>query len=522
MSQFPNIQCFIFSALLEYFVESARILAVLPVPSISHQIVYRPLTQELARRGHEVTVITPDPAFPKGKTPPNLTEIDVHDSYKIWTERLNTIPENKERDALEELEIFLDLGYELSDAQLSHEDVKALIKNKKEDYFDLLIIESCETISLGYSHIFTAPVILISSLSQSYDEIDMIGAAIHPILYTSIHKIKNSYDLTPWDKIKELYNYYKYLKIYERDEIRKHVMLKKHFGAEVPSISVLKNNIDMFFINVNPIFEGVRPVPPSVVYIGGLHRKPTKELPMELKSYLDSSKYGVIYISFGTNVDPTLLPADRIEVLVKTLSQLPYDILWKWNGDVLPGRTDNIRIAKWLPQQDLLRHPKVKLFITQGGLQSTDEAIIAGVPLIGIPMFGDQRFNVERYVYHKIGVKLDMDTLTVEEFKNAIETVIGNESYRQNVVSLRNKMYDQPQPPLERAVWWTEHVLRHGGARHLRGPAANMSWAEYLELELVFTLLLGLLTVLLFSILVLYLIWQCVLTKYLRMRIKCE
>ncbi|CAH1641753.1 unnamed protein product [Spodoptera littoralis] len=518
MFQLSNL--FVFSALLEFAVESARILAVLPVPSISHQIVYRPLTQELARRGHEVTVITPDPAFPKGKTPPNLTEIDVHDSYKIWTATLNKIPKNKERNVLEEVKLFLDLGCEVSDAELSHEDVKALIKSKKEDYVDLLIIEASETIFLGYSYIFKAPVILISSLSLSYDEIDMIGAAIHPILYTSINRIKNSYDLTLWDKIKEFYNYYKYLKMHEKYEMRKHAMLKKHFGPEVPPISVLKNNIDMFFVNVNPIFEGVRPVPPSVVYIGGLHHKPNKELPIELKSYLDTSKNGVIYISFGTNVDPTLLPGDRIEVLVKTLSQMPYDVLWKWNGDVLPGRTDNIRIAKWLPQQDLLGHPKMKLFITQGGLQSTDEAIIAGVPLIGIPMFGDQIFNVERYVYHKIGLKLDLDTLTVEQFRNAIETVIGNESYRQNVVSLRNKMYDLPQPPLERAVWWTEHVLRHGGARHLRGPAANMSWTEYLELELVSILLLGLFTVLTLSILVMYFTWKCVLSKYLRIKIK--
>lgn len=48
-------------------------------------------------------------------------------------------------------------------------------------------------------------------------------------------------------------------------------------------------------------------------------------------------------------------------------------------------------------------------------------------------------------------------------------------------------MYDQPQTPLERAVWWTEYVLRHGGAMHLRTPAADMTWTEYYELYLIFT-----------------------------------
>lgn len=66
----------------------------------------------------------------------------------------------------------------------------------------------------------------------------------------------------------------------------------------------------------------------------------------------------------------------------------------------------------------------MKLFITQGGLQSTDEAIDATVPLIGIPMLGDQWYNVEKYVHHKIGLQLDITTLTENDFKNAVKTVI--------------------------------------------------------------------------------------------------
>ena len=65
----------------------------------------------------------------------------------------------------------------------------------------------------------------------------------------------------------------------------------------------------------------------------------------------------------------------------------------------------------------------------QGGLQSTDEAITAGVPLIGIPMLGDQWYNAEKYEHHGIGVKLDLITMTDEEFKSAINTVIGDKRW---------------------------------------------------------------------------------------------
>lgn len=46
-------------------------------------------------------------------------------------------------------------------------------------------------------------------------------------------------------------------------------------------------------------------------------------------------------------------------------------------------------------------------------------------------------------------------------------------------------MQDQPQPPLERAMWWIEHVIRHGSTKHLRSPAANISWVQYYEIELL-------------------------------------
>lgn len=52
---------------------------------------------------------------------------------------------------------------------------------------------------------------------------------------------------------------------------------------------------------------------------------------------------------------------------------------------------------------------------------------------------------------------------------------------------LRNITYDQPQTPIERAMFWTEYVLRHGGARHLRAPTANVSWSQYLMFDVLST-----------------------------------
>ncbi|KAJ8708779.1 hypothetical protein PYW08_010161 [Mythimna loreyi] len=470
--------------------EAARILGVFPFPSISHQVVFRTLMNELVKRGHEVTVITTDAAFPKGETPANLTEIDVgEDSYKIWREDFVVKPKGKKSSMHDDFKIIYNVITKIMDSQLKDEQVQKLI-NDKNQTFDLIFTEAMMRPALVFTHIYKAPAIMISSYGAFSDNYEVMGVSTHPFLYQrSISR--RLYNLTLWEKIVELYDYLTIEWIHRNSYNIENQIIKSHFGPETPTVQELNNNVAMFFLNFHPVFEGNTPVPPSVIHMGGIHQKPRKDLPQDLQSYLDSSQNGVIYVSFGTNVDPALFPPEKIATFVRVLSKLPYDVMWKWNNDILPGRTENIKIYKWLPQSDLLRHPKIKLFINQGGLQSTDEAITAGVPLIGIPMLGDQWYNVEKYVKHNIGLQLDLETLNDEILENAIKKVIGDDSYRQNIIRLGKIMQDQPMTPLERVVWWTEHVLRHGGGKHLRAPAANMPWAEYLELELVFTLLFG-------------------------------
>ncbi|XP_064074695.1 UDP-glycosyltransferase UGT5-like isoform X3 [Vanessa tameamea] len=481
--------------------ESAKILGVFPTPSISHQVVFRPVMLELAKSGHEVTVITTDPVYPKGQAPENITEIDLHDiSYEHWkilTER------DHGKDPVEFIRFVNDFILELFVKQLKSSEIQKFLRDNRK--FDLLFIESCIRPAFVFSYIYDAPVIEFSSFTGVISSYEAIGAAAHPLIYpNAMHR--RIYNLTLWEKITELYTHYTSANIFDKHEEAENKILKSILGSDMPDLHDLRQKVRMMFLNVHPIWDFNRPVPPNVLYLGGLHQKPQLKLPEDLKSYLDSSKNGVIYVSFGTNVKPSMFPPETLEIFTDVFSQLAYDVLWKWDNDELPGRPKNVRISKWLPQSDLLRHPKIKLFITQGGLQSTDEAIAAGVPLIGIPMLGDQWFNVEQYVKFNIGKGLSIDTLTGKQLMDAIKTISYSESYRQNVVKLRSFMKDQPQSSLERAVWWTEHVLRHSDVEYRRTPAANIHWTEYYELGIVLLLLGSLIVLLSVTVLAIYFI----------------
>ncbi|KAJ1359385.1 UDP-glucuronosyltransferase 1-1 [Parelaphostrongylus tenuis] len=92
----------------------------------------------------------------------------------------------------------------------------------------------------------------------------------------------------------------------------------------------------------------------------------------------------------------------------------------------LPVLPQNVHVFKWLPQSDLLAHPKTKAFISHGGYNSVQEAIIAGVPLITIALFGDQHKNSKLAEKHRIAVNLRKDSVDVEAIVNALKKLLND------------------------------------------------------------------------------------------------
>lgn len=274
--------------------ESSNILGVFILPLKSHHIVFRPLMLELARRGHDVTVITTDPAYPKGQSPQNLTEIDLHEiSYKYWNNFFAQI--GSEKDSKVYFKKVYNLILNLITTQLNTPEVQDLLKKKK--VFDLIFTETCARPSLVYSAIYKAPVIEISTLSGVFSAFETIGAATHPLIYPNpLHR--RVYNLTIWEKLSELYQHYFMENAFEQHMNDENKLLNTIKGLEEFDIDNVRRNIQMLFLNVNPIWDFNRPVPPNVVYLGGLHLTPPKELPKVRTNFLSlfSSRYLVLHI----------------------------------------------------------------------------------------------------------------------------------------------------------------------------------------------------------------------------------
>lgn len=52
-------------------------------------------------------------------------------------------------------------------------------------------------------------------------------------------------------------------------------------------------------------------------------------------------------------------------------------------------------------------------------------------------------------------------------------------------------MNDRELSGIEQGVWWTEHVIKHKGAFHLRSPTADMPFYKYLFLDAILALIIS-------------------------------
>jgi hypothetical protein len=88
-----------------------------------------------------------------------------------------------------------------------------------------------------------------------------------------------------------------------------------------------------------------------------------------------------------------------------------------------------VNIYEYLKWRISAAHPNVRLFITHGGLLSTQEALNRGVPVVGIPVFGDQSLNMAWAQSAGYGITLSLHNITKGSVSWAIKEVLENDRY---------------------------------------------------------------------------------------------
>lgn len=125
----------------------------------------------------------------------------------------------------------------------------------------------------------------------------------------------------------------------------------------------------------------------------------------------------VVYVNFGSI---TVMTMQQLEEFGWGLANSENKFLWVIRPDIVGGSiglSEEFRketesrgiMVNWCPQEKVLSHPSIGLFLTHNGWNSTLESICGGVPMLCWPFFAEQPTNC-RYVCTKWNIGMELDS----------------------------------------------------------------------------------------------------------------
>ncbi|XP_023172067.2 UDP-glucuronosyltransferase 2B15-like [Drosophila hydei] len=468
-------------------------LLVLPTIARSHYNVGSALAKGLAAAGHQVTLVSP---FPLKKPIENINDLPVPNVLKAMSGDLGSLLKNSEKPIIQQIMGFYSMGLRITEALLKEPKINQLRQSNQT--FDAVINEVfLNEAHFGLAEHFNAPLIGLGTFGAISWNTDLVGSPSPPS-YVPHALLKFSDHMSLVERVINLaFLSYEYLfmKLYYLPQ--QELLYMKYFPDNNQSFYDMRKNTALVLLNQHVSLSFPRPYSPNMIEVGGMHiNRKRQPLPQDIQDFIKDAKNGVIYFSMGSNLRSKDLPLEKRQALIETFSKLKQRVLWKFEEPNLVGKPENVFISDWFPQDDILAHENVVLFITHGGLLSTTESIYHGKPFVGIPIFGDQFLNMARAEQNGYGRTVNYEELTAERLLTAIQQLLQDPQAKNLVNDMSARYKDQPQLPLERAVYWIEHVSRHKGARYLRSASQDLDFVQYHNLDAILILYGGILFVL--------------------------
>nr|XP_055062037.1 UDP-glucuronosyltransferase 2C1-like [Misgurnus anguillicaudatus] len=477
-------------------IQSGNVL-VFPVDG-SHWVNMKILIEALHSKGHNITVIRVLDSWYVKESSPLYTSITVNapggfgeEFFKVFPARLLKIIRSGSTWArlnleLEMWENILQMVKVESEMIVNMFEDQQLIQVLQEAKYDLMLTDPVKFGGVILGHYLKLPIVYNvrwTAFSEGH-----FAIAPSPLSYVPLPMMELSDRMSFTERVKNII-------IYIIIQTQAAFVIAPPYNALCerfigPGISFenLIQGADLWLHRVDFIFEFPRPTMPNIVHMGGFQCKPSKPLPKDLEDFVQSSgDHGVIVMSLGTLIGQ--LPDDVAEAFAEAFAELPHKIIWGYKGRRPSALGNNTLIMDWIPQNDLLGHPKTRAFVAHGGTNGIQEAIYHGVPIIGFGLIFDQPDNLSKMRVKGVAKTVDFATVDKDSFLETVKEVLYNPSYRENMQRLSRLHRDVPVKPLDNAIFWIEFVMRHKGAAHLRTDSYKMPWYSYHSVDVMLFLL---------------------------------
>ncbi|XP_056266202.1 2-hydroxyacylsphingosine 1-beta-galactosyltransferase [Pseudoliparis swirei] len=461
---------------------AAKVIMVPPIMFESHLYIFKTLATALHGEGHETHLLLSEgraaPPSPHYQLQRYAGLFNSSSADRFLQEKVQNIFSGR----LTFLELFdiLDHYSQNCDAVVGSVEVMTRLKEAR---FDLLLVDPNEMCGFVIAHILGVKYAVFSTGLWYPAE----TGAPAPLSYVPEFNSLLTDHMSLGQRIANTAVYLvqrfgvRYIALPKYDRI-----MKKHGVTPQAAMADLVQGSQLWMLCTDMALEFPRPTLPHVVYIGGILTQPSNPLPQDFESWVNgSAEHGFVVVSFGAGVK--FLSQDIAHKLAGALARLPQRVVWRFSGVPPSNLGNNTKLVDWMPQNDLLGHAHTRAFLSHGGLNSIYEAMFHGVPVVGVPLFGDHYDTMTRVAAKGMGVMLHWKAMTEDDLHAALTAVITDSRYRQRALALSNIHKDQPGTPVSRAVYWISYVLRHNGAAHLRSAVYEVAPYQYFLLDVMVT-----------------------------------
>uniref|UniRef100_A0A8C6V3X2 UDP-glucuronosyltransferase n=1 Tax=Neogobius melanostomus TaxID=47308 RepID=A0A8C6V3X2_9GOBI len=507
-------------SLMMFWAMYLTLCVLLPCVTDGGKVNMKILIDQLHSRGHEITVVRSSDSWYIKENSPLYTSLTVDWPSGFDEDLISNFVSRLMEIQLQGKSAWMRFNLELEQSQKAseiHKQCSQMIKGLMEDENIMIIRDT------NFYLVLTDPVVPIGVIMAHYLGLPLVfnvrwasfaeghfSFAPSPLSYIPLTGTMFSDKMSFFQWVINVLVYgMAYLQITNYVGAEYQGVIAKYVGPDEDYYSFLAAGI--WLMRVDFVFEFPRPTMPNVVYMGGFQCKPAKPLPLHLEDFVQSSgEHGVIIMSLGTLIGS--LPHDLTEEIAAAFAKLPQKVIWRYTGD-RPSMLGNNTLLEWMPQNDLLGHPKTKVFVAHGGTNGVQEAIFHGVPILGLPLVFDQPDNLFRIEERKAGKVIDIFTMNRNTFYKSLQEVLYEPSYRNNMQRL-SRLHRPTHKPAGQCHLLDRVCYEKQRSTPPQNRIVQNAWYSYHTVDVI--LFLG--GVLLFMLLVLVAIFQYFITERIHMK----
>ena len=212
---------------------------------------------------------------------------------------------------------------------------------------------------------------------------------------------------------------------------------------------------DHLLVADDPALHPLQVARDDVSVIGPLAWSPDRPWPAQAPLAAAQAEWPMVYVALGSSG-----PGDALARVLAALADLPVRVMATTAGrPVPPAVPANARVFDYLPGEQAAT--RAALVVCNGGSLAVQQALAAGVPVLGIATNMDQFLNMGPVVEAGAGRLLRADRLSVATLRAACQALLQSPAARAAALRLQSGMRRLPDPA----------QVFEAAARRLLGPA---------------------------------------------------